>query len=136
MIYGLGMLESGIVFDYGQLVLDCEFVRMIKHVVNGFAVNDETLAKDVIKEIGPFGNFLTHKHTVAGMRSQSRAELIDRTMREEWVAAGSVPIQEKAMQKVRYILKTHKPTPLPEDVRAQIRAIVREADAAVGKSKK
>jgi trimethylamine--corrinoid protein Co-methyltransferase len=129
MIYGLGMLESGITFDYGQLVLDCEFARMIKHTVEGFAVNDFTLAKDVIREIGPFGNFLTHKHTLAGMRSQSRAELIDRTMREEWLAKGAVSIQEKAMQKVRHILETHKPEPLPDDVRALMRAIVTEAEA-------
>ena len=128
MIYGLGMLESGITFDYGQLVLDCEFARMIKHTVKGFAVNDYTLAKHVIGEIGPFGNFLTHKHTLEGMRSQSQVELIDRTMREAWLAKGAVSIQEKAMQKVRHILKTHKPEPLPDDVRATIRAIVAEAE--------
>ena len=37
MIYGLGMVESGITFDYGQLVLDCEFARMIKHGCGSFA---------------------------------------------------------------------------------------------------
>jgi trimethylamine--corrinoid protein Co-methyltransferase len=133
MIYGLGMLESGITFDYGQLVLDCEFARMIKHVVKGFAVNDYTLAKDVIREIGPFGNFLTHKHTLNGMRAQSRVELIDRTMREEWLAKGAVPIREKALQKVRHILESHKPEPLPDTVRAHIRAIVEEAEKETGK---
>ena len=38
LIYGPGMLESGIIFDFAQLVLDCEFVRMIKHTVRGFAI--------------------------------------------------------------------------------------------------
>ncbi|UCH98684.1 MAG: trimethylamine methyltransferase family protein, partial [Candidatus Aminicenantes bacterium] len=60
MIYGLGMLESGITFDFGQLVLDAEFARMIKHVVKGIPVDDETLAINVIKETGPFGDFLCH----------------------------------------------------------------------------
>ena len=69
MIYGLGMLESGITFDFGQLVLDCEFARMIKHTVQGFRVNDDTLALDVIKEIGPGGHYLMHEHTLKGMRS-------------------------------------------------------------------
>ncbi|MCP4451947.1 MAG: Trimethylamine methyltransferase MttB, partial [Planctomycetes bacterium] len=41
MIYGPGMLESGITFDFGQLVLDCEFARMIKHTVMGMPVTDE-----------------------------------------------------------------------------------------------
>jgi len=35
LIYGLGMLESGMTFDFGQLVLDAEFARMIKHAVHG-----------------------------------------------------------------------------------------------------
>ena len=43
MIYGSGMLESGITFDYGQLVLDCEFARMIKHTIQGIPVNDENM---------------------------------------------------------------------------------------------
>ena len=84
MIYGLGMLESGITFDFGQLVLDAEIARMIKHVVKGIPVDDETLAVDVIREVGPFGDFLCHKHTLQWMRSQSQPEFIDRTRRETW----------------------------------------------------
>lgn len=48
MIYGLGMLESGITFDFGQLVLDSEFARMIKHTVKGIPVDDGTLAGDLV----------------------------------------------------------------------------------------
>ena len=57
LIYGLGMIEMGMTIDYGQLVMDNEFARMIKHVVQGIAVNDETLAADVIHEIGVGKNF-------------------------------------------------------------------------------
>ena len=89
MIYGLGMLESGITFDYGQLVLDCEFARMIKFSVQGIPVNDETLAVDAIKEIGPGRDFLMHPTTIKGMRKQSRPEMIDRKMRAVWAAAGA-----------------------------------------------
>ena len=56
MIYGPGMLESGITFDLAQLALDCEFARMIKHTVNGIPVNQETIALDVIQEIGHANN--------------------------------------------------------------------------------
>ncbi|MEJ2168511.1 MAG: hypothetical protein P8X90_23620 [Desulfobacterales bacterium] len=38
------MLESGITFDFAQLVLDNEFIGMIKHTIRGFAVDDETPA--------------------------------------------------------------------------------------------
>jgi trimethylamine--corrinoid protein Co-methyltransferase len=132
MIYGLGMLESGITFDFGQLVLDAEFARMIKHTVKGIPVDDQSLAKDVIREIGPFGNFLVHKHTVQRMRSQSQPEFIDRTMREAWERKGSPQIHRKAMEKVRHILETHQPEPLPKDVLNKIHAIVVETEKEMG----
>jgi len=52
IIYGLGMLEMGITLSFGQLVLDCEFAQMIKHVVRGIPVNDETLAVDATRTRG------------------------------------------------------------------------------------
>jgi trimethylamine---corrinoid protein Co-methyltransferase len=135
MIYGLGMLESGITFDYGQLVLDAEFARMIKHVVNGIPVDDETLAVNVIQEVGPFGDFLCHKHTLQRMRSQSQPVLLDRVTREAWEKKGSKDVYKKAVEKVRNILETHKPEPLPRQVLDKIREIVEETEKEEGVSK-
>ncbi len=132
MIYGLGMLESGITFDFGQLVLDCEFVRMIKHTIKGFRVNDDTLALDVIKEIGPGGHYLMHDHTLKGMRGQSRPELIDRQIREVWEKAGSTTAYERATAKAKWILENHHPDPLPDDILDKIRAIIDDTEKEMG----
>ena len=78
LIYGLGMIESGMTFDFGQLVMDDEFAGMIKQCVRGIRVDDEALAIDVIDDIGPFGDFLSHDHTMAHMRTTSQPSLIDR----------------------------------------------------------
>ena len=129
MIYGLGMLESGITFDYGQLVLDCEFARMIKFTVQGIPVNEETLAVDAIKEIGPGRDFLMHPTTFKGMRNQSRPVFIDRRMRGAWEAAGGTTAYERAMAKARWILDNHQPEPLPDQVLSTIRDIVKQAEA-------
>ena len=129
MIYGLGMLESGITFDYGQLVLDCEFARMIKFTVQGIPVNDETLAVDAIKEIGPGRDFLMHPTTIKHMREQSRPEIIDRRMRGVWEAAGATSAYERALEKARWILANHQPDPLPDEVLIAIRNIVKQTDA-------
>ena len=37
LIYGAGMTESGVTFDYAQYVLDNDMARMIKHTVQGGA---------------------------------------------------------------------------------------------------
>jgi trimethylamine---corrinoid protein Co-methyltransferase len=132
MIYGLGMLESGITFDYGQLVLDCEFARMIKFTVQGIPVNEETLAVDAIKEIGPGRDFLMHPTTFKGMRNQSKPEIIDRRMRSSWETAGATSAYERALQKARWILANHQPEPLPETVLNTIRDIVLQAETEFG----
>ena len=134
MIYGLGMLESGITFDYGQLVLDCEFARMIKFTVGGIPVRDDTLALDTIKEIGPGGEFLTHDDTYAGMHGQSKPELIDRKTRDAWQQAGGNTASDRALTKVRWILENHRPEPLPDEVLARIRTIVVETEKELGLS--
>ena len=132
MIYGLGMIESGITFDYGQLVMDNEFAAMIKHAVNGIEVNDETLSVDIIDEIGPFGDFISHDSTFDYMRSQSQARLIDRRIRENWELDGGRDLYERACEKARHLLETYEPPALPDSTLAELRAIVNGAEAELG----
>jgi len=134
LIYGPGMLESGITFDVAQLVLDNEFARMIKQTVRGFTVDDESLAVDVIKSVGPSKDFLAQEHTLKHMRTHSRPELIDRNEMETWQASGATDSYQRALEKARDILQNHKPEPLPEKVLAQIRSIITETEGEIGLS--
>lgn len=132
LIYGLGMIEMGMTIDFAQLVMDNEFARMIKFLLKGILVNDETLATDVIREVGIGQDFLSHEHTYRHMRSQSQPVLMDRNMREDWEASGRTDLYHRAMDKARDILKTHKPDPLPDGVVATLRSIVDEAGEELG----
>jgi trimethylamine--corrinoid protein Co-methyltransferase len=132
LIYGLGMLESGVTIDYAQLVMDAEFARMVKYCVPGIRVDDETLSVDVIGDVGPFGDFLSHDDTFKGMRGQSQTKLIDRRVREDWTASGSTTIYERALAEARRILETHQPEPLPEGVPEELRAIIDDAERELG----
>jgi len=132
LIYGLGMIEMGMTIDFGQLVMDNEFAGMIKHAVQGVLVNDETLAADVIREIGVGKDFLSHESTYKHMRSQSQPTLIDRNMREDWTAAGSTDIYQRSLEQAKFILENHKPDPLPDGAAETIRSIVEEAEAELG----
>ena len=132
MVYGLGMLEMGVTLDFGQLVMDNEFAGMIKHVLQGIPVNDETLAVDVIHSVGPFKDFLGTKHTLKHMKSQSQPELIDRRRRPKWEELGKTDIYQRACEKARQILETHQPDPLPDSVTAEIRSIIVESEKELG----
>jgi len=136
VIYGLGNTETGVTMDYGQMVMDNEFAGLIKYVLEGIPVNDETLAVDVIREIGQSRDYLSHDHTMKHMRTaQTHPELIDRRMRDDWQAAGGTSIYERSWEKALEILAHHQPEPLPEDVRRTIREIVETTEEELGLKK-
>ena len=132
LLYGSGMIESGVTFDFAQLVLDNEFNRMVKFALGGIPVNDETLSVDVIAEVGAFKDFLSHEHTMKHMREQSPSALIDRRVRDEWEASGSQSLYDRATAKAREILDTYQPAPLPENVAAELRDIIADAEKDLG----
>ena len=135
MVYGLGMLESGVTIDFGQLVMDNEFAGMIKHVLHGIPVDDENLAVDVIHDVGPLKDFLAQKHTLKHMNTQSQPSLIDRRRRSKWQELGGTDMYERASARAREILETHEPDPLPQDVLETIRSIVEGAEEELGVDK-
>ncbi len=132
LIYGLGMLESGVTFDYGQLLMDCEFARLIKFTIGGIPVTDELLMIDDIHEVGSQGDFLSLDSTYKHMRSQSQARLIDRRVRDDWAAAGGADLYASATAEARRLLATHEPAPLPAGVLERLRAIVEETEKELG----
>jgi len=105
---------------------------MIKQTVRGFRVDDESLAVDVIKAVGPSKDFLTQDHTLKYMRTHSQPELIDRNVMETWKASGATDGYQRALEKTRDILQNHKPEPLPEKVLSEIRSIITETEGELG----
>jgi trimethylamine--corrinoid protein Co-methyltransferase len=132
LIYGAGMIESGVAFDCGQFVMDNEFARMIKHAVAGIPVDDDTLAVEDIAQVGAFGDFLSLDTTLRRMRELTQPEVLDRRVREEWEERGSHDLYATCLQKARDIVREHVPTPVPADVAARMHAIVEETDRTAG----
>ena len=133
VIYGLGMLELGITFDFGQLVIDNEIAMMIKHVVNGIEINDYNMAVDVIKEVGIGGEFVTNMHTFENFKKvQSNPTLFDRSMREGWELMDSKDCIERAREQAKWILENHKPDPLPEGTDKMLEDMIAEGEEELG----
>jgi len=137
LIYGAGMLDSGLIFSYAQLVIDNDIFKMIRKVMQGMRVDDENLAVDIIKSVGPGGDFLMQDHTMKYMRTlPSVPNLIDRGNRENWLASGEKGLAEKAAEKAAEILANHKPVPLSDEAKSALRAVVEESDAEMAELNK
>ncbi|ATW28835.1 trimethylamine methyltransferase [Candidatus Formimonas warabiya] len=127
------MLELGITFDFAQFVMDNEIFKMIRKAVGGIRVTDADMAVDIIKEIGPGGEFISHAHTFENFRKeQSQSRLIDRTMRDTWLLSGGRDLTERAYEEANHILNTHKVAPLAPGTEGTIRSIVEEAEEEYG----
>lgn len=66
-----GHLENAVTFSPVQLVIDSEISRYVRRSLRPIEVNDETLALDAIRRVGPGGNFLEDPHTLSHFRSES-----------------------------------------------------------------
>lgn len=133
LIYGLGMLESGITMGFGQMVMDDEMAGMIRYSLQGMPVNDYTLDIDGIKKVGIGGNHLKEKRTKAHARGyQSAPKFIDRDVIENWELGGSRDMRTRCEDEARHILETHKPIPIPEDAAALIREMINREERDLG----
>jgi len=117
-----GLMEFALTACYEKYVIDNEILGMVMRAVDGIKVNDDTLAYDIIKQMGPGGNFVTAKHTRRYMRSEHyETSLSNRDSRDEWEAKGSKSTWEKAADKVEKILSEDGYN-LPQDKRDQVLA--------------
>ncbi len=132
IIYGLGMLEMGMTISYSQLLMDAEMAEMMLYSMDGIVVNDETLSVDVIKEVTPRGDFLSHMNTFENMHIQTRPKLLDRLTRDNWVAAGSKDLETRAAEAAKKLLETYQPEPMSEEAQKRVRAVVNRAEKDYG----
>jgi trimethylamine--corrinoid protein Co-methyltransferase len=100
-----GLIDALKTFDFAKAVIDDEVAQMMKRVKRGITFNDEELALDLIKEIGPGGSYIVAKHTIKRMKTEAvMTKLSDRDTRTAWEKKGSMTIHERAMNRVREIL--------------------------------
>ena len=131
MVYGAGALESGLTFDYGKLMMDCECIRNIQKVLDGVTLDDDLLlALEVVAKVGPGGTYLAQKHTRERMRSQSSGSLFDRRSRGAWSKAGAEATLDGAYRAAADILQKQVPSHLPDAVVEDMGIVIRDFEEA------
>ncbi|NWG12622.1 MAG: trimethylamine methyltransferase family protein [Acidobacteria bacterium] len=114
LIHDVGYLESGLTASLDSIVMCDEFIGVAKRMIQGFELSEETLALDVIHEVGPEGHFLTHDHTVRHYRKETWIpRLIDRSSYQQWEEKGRTTLFDRINRRVREILESHEVVTLP-----------------------
>jgi len=129
---GAGEIEMGVTASVEQLVIDNEMLGLIFRAVRGIDVNSDTLAADIIEEIGPGGHYLGAEHTRKYYSSEHHiSDLCDRTARADWERAESKDMVRRAREKADKLLKTHFIEPLDREVEEEFQRILTEANREV-----
>jgi trimethylamine--corrinoid protein Co-methyltransferase len=131
--FSFGLYSTDEVHDPRQIVIENEFVNLMKRIQRGFEVNDETLPLDVVKEVGPGGEFTSHPHTLGHFRRELwMPELLSGMSYEAWVAGGRDTILDKARRKVLEILDTYHPRGMKPETEGALLALIDKAASALG----
>jgi len=127
MLLGVGLLHGSRVWSYAQMLMDCEIFAIVRKMMEGIVVNDDTLALEPIAAVGPGGNFLAQKHTLNHMRELFLPEFMDRRPYNEWEEKRD-DARDWALAKARRVLASHKPEPLDPKLSAEMARIIASAE--------
>jgi trimethylamine--corrinoid protein Co-methyltransferase len=115
LVHDTGLMDQATVTCPEILLLADEIQDLIKHIMKGIDVNEETLALDMVHKVGPGGNFLAEDHTLKHFRSFWNPRLFSRQVMQPGESGPS--LSERLNKKAKEIIETHQVPPLAEDKR-------------------
>ena len=125
VLHSAGILESYNCVSYEKFIIDDEMCGMVKRIKRGYEVKPDTLAFDIVKDVGPGGHFLDKDHTFDHFRTEFyQPRLSNRDDFVTWQTSGSTQSMETANRKYKEILETYEAPVLPADVDKDLQAFI------------
>jgi trimethylamine---corrinoid protein Co-methyltransferase len=122
--HDVGYLESGLTSAPELVVLTNEIISMNRRFVEGVRIDDEALALNVIHEVGPGGEFLSHDHTMAHWRELWLPQLFNRERFDKWQEQGAPDLHTRLREATITLLDEHVVDSLPAVVDAEIERLL------------
>jgi len=125
ILHSAGWLEGALVMDYEKFALDNDYLGALHTFVGGLKVDDNTLAHDAFREVGPGSHFLGSAHTMANYETAFwDSEVSDNNSFEQWTDAGETNATSRASAKWKAMLASHVSPPLDPAVDEALRDFV------------
>jgi len=120
LVHNVGTTYHGGWRSLELIVLANEIIDMVKVLIGGIEINEETLPLDLIERLGPGGTYLCEGHTAKHFRNFWVARIFDRTVSKK---EDENNCEQLLKNKTIELLTTHQPKPLPEDVLKELRKV-------------
>ncbi|MBE7470419.1 MAG: trimethylamine methyltransferase family protein [Anaerolineales bacterium] len=113
VMHAIGWLEGGLTASYEKFIIDAENLAMFAHFLRGFEINEDTLALDMIAEVGPGGHHFGTTHTQARFSTEFyESFLADRLSYQTWREAGAFDTAKRANLVWKELLNQYQPPPI------------------------
>jgi trimethylamine---corrinoid protein Co-methyltransferase len=117
VLHSAGILEGYMAASYEKFIIDDEICGMCKRIKGGETIDPARLAVDVIAQVGPGGEYLTHEHTFRNFRQAIYTPLMEqKEAYAGWKAKGGETIEKAANRKWKEILGAYREPSLPADI--------------------
>ncbi len=118
-------MEGGLQASLAKFVLDADLLAMVAALLDPIVVDDDTLALDAIREVGPGGHFFGVEHTQQRFRTAFHRPMVsDWRNYETWEEAGRPEAAARATDLARGFLAAYEPPPMDPAVREELDAFV------------
>ena len=132
LCHDVGYTESGMTGSIFQTTMMDEAIGYARRITRGIEVNEDTLAVDVIHNVGPNGHYLYEQHTHRYYKTEFwYPKLCDRRNFEEWSDMGQTRMRDRVVARTHEILATHEPLPVKAETENAIQAVLEAAEARV-----
>ena len=131
IVHDVGFMDAGLQGSLQLQVIANDTIGFIRAATRGVVVDDETLALDVIEELGPTGNYLGHDHTLRHFREPFYSKLADKGPYSQWIERGATTMEQRAAKQVDKILAGHEAESLPPDVQRDLKQILEREQARI-----
>jgi trimethylamine--corrinoid protein Co-methyltransferase len=108
-------MDHGSLVSPAFMVLVNEILHNVNQYMKGLPITEETLAVDLIDQVGPGGHYLQEDHTMKHFREVRYSKLFDRTVYDQWKEMGAKHFEERLRELTQETM-AHRPAPLPDEV--------------------
>jgi len=125
LAHDVGYLEAGLTTSPEMIVFTAEMIARMRYFQQGFNVDADSLALELMHQQGPGGQYLSTDHTLKHFRDMWNPVLFSRQRLPTWKARGEKRLSDRLREKTLAIIESHQPAPLPDSVQAEIDYILK-----------
>lgn len=120
LVHDVGYMESGMQSSHESIVLGEELVGYARALLREVRVDDEALALDEIKAVGPGGNHLPRPYTRRHHKEFWDPQLLDKQVHERWARTGAQRLGERVHERAAALSRAPRLFELEPGVRVQL----------------